>query len=86
MTAFEPAINDYLEDLKVARRCSPHTVSNYARDLKAVAKSAAERQIENWKDLTGSDVRAIIAEQHVKVLQVEVLRVDYRHCVDCTIF
>ena len=64
MTAFEPAINDYLEDLKVARRCSPHTVSNYARDLKAVAKSAAERQIENWKDLTGSDVRAIIAEQH----------------------
>ncbi len=64
MTAFEPAINDYLEDLRVARRCSPHTVSNYARDLKAVAKSAAERQIENWQDVTGSDVRAIIAEQH----------------------
>lgn len=64
MSTFEPAINDYLEDLRVARRCSPHTVSNYSRDLKAVAKSAAERHIENWRDLTGNDVRAIIAEQH----------------------
>ncbi len=64
MSTFEPAIDDYLEDLRVARRCSPHTVSNYSRDLKAVAKSAAERHIENWRDLTGNDVRAIIAEQH----------------------
>ncbi|MFK7856474.1 MAG: tyrosine recombinase XerC [Granulosicoccus sp.] len=64
MRAFEPAINNYLDDLRVARRCSPHTVSNYARDLKAIARSAATRSIENWQTLTGNDVRAIIAEQH----------------------
>jgi len=64
MSAFEPAIDHYLEDLRVARRCSPHTVSNYARDLKAIARSASARSIENWQALTGSDVRAIIAEQH----------------------
>lgn len=64
MSAFEPAIDHYLEDLRVARRCSPHTVSNYARDLKAIARSATARSIENWQALTGNDVRAIIAEQH----------------------
>ncbi|MEE9319127.1 MAG: tyrosine recombinase XerC [Granulosicoccus sp.] len=64
MSHFDVAIDDYLEELRVARRCSPHTVSNYARDLKAVARSAATRQIENWQTITGSDVRSIIAEQH----------------------
>ena len=61
---FAAAMADYLEELRVARRCSPHTVSNYARDLKAIAGSAATRNIENWKDITCNDVRAIIAEQH----------------------
>ena len=64
MNAFEPAIDSYLEDLRIARRCSPHTVSNYARDLKAIARSAKARSIESWQALTGNDVRAIIAEQH----------------------
>ena len=64
MSAFEPAIAHYLDDLRVARRCSPHTVSNYARDLKSIARSAAARSVENWQALTGNDVRAIIAEQH----------------------
>lgn len=64
MSAFEPAINNYLDDLRVARRCSPHTVSNYARDLKAIARSATARSVESWQTLTGNDVRAIIAEQH----------------------
>ncbi len=64
MVEFELAIDDYLEDLRVARRCSPHTVSNYARDLKAVARSAAKRQLDNWQAISGGDVRSIIAEQH----------------------
>lgn len=64
MSAFEPAIAHYLDDLRVARRCSPHTVSNYARDLKAIARSATARRVESWQALTGNDVRAIIAEQH----------------------
>lgn len=64
MSAFQPDIDSYLEDLRVARRCSPHTVSNYARDLKSVASSAKTRGIECWKELTAADVRAIVAEQH----------------------
>jgi len=64
MSNFDLAIDDYLEDLRVARRCSPHTVSNYARDLKAIARSAANRGIDGWQEITGGDVRSIIAEQH----------------------
>ncbi len=64
MSAFEPDIDFYLEDLRVARRCSPHTVSNYARDLKSIALSAKARGIDSWKAVTGNDVRAIVAQQH----------------------
>ena len=64
MSSFDLAIEDYLEDLRVARRCSPHTVSNYSRDLKAIARSALNREIKSWDSITGSDVRSIIAEQH----------------------
>jgi len=64
MSEFQGAIDQYLEELTVARRASPHTVSNYARDLKAVARSAAARDILNWQSLSANDVRAIVAEQH----------------------
>lgn len=64
MSEFQGAIDLYLEELRVARRASPHTISNYARDLKAVAGSATQREIPNWQSLAGNDIRAIVAEQH----------------------
>ena len=62
--AFEPALDAYLEELRVARRCSPHTVSNYARDLRAVARSAQALGLPSWQSVGVEDVRAIIAEHH----------------------
>lgn len=64
MSVFKDDIDRYLHELKVARRASPHTVSNYARDLRAVAQSAVDRDVDSWSTLTANDVRAIIAEQH----------------------
>ena len=64
MSAFAGVIDQYLEELKFARRASPHTVSNYARDLKAVAKSAEQMNIVQWSELQVSDMRAIISDQH----------------------
>ena len=64
MSAFAPAIASYLEELEVERRCSRHTLSNYTRDLEAVAEAAARREIADWPSLTPADVRAIVAEQH----------------------
>ena len=61
---FDAAIERYLEELRVARRSSPHTVSNYARDLRAIAGSAMARGIDGWQSLHSDDVRAIIGEQH----------------------
>ncbi len=63
-SVFDSAMALYLEELRVARRSSPHTVSNYARDLKAIAASAQARGIDGWQALRSDDVRAIIAEQH----------------------
>ncbi len=65
MNALEPAINDYLQELRVAKRYSPHTVSNYQRDLKAFASAAVKRGINCWSDVTTRDIRAIVAEQHL---------------------
>ena len=61
---FEAAIDQYLEELRVARRSSPHTVSNYARDLRSIARLAEAREIDDWQSLSADNVRAIIAEQH----------------------
>lgn len=65
MNALEPAINDYLQELRVAKRYSPHTVSNYQRDLKVFAAEAVKRGIKCWDDVTTRDIRAIVAEQHL---------------------
>jgi len=46
------------------RQASPHTVTNYERDLRSVAASAASREVEGWTQLDAKDVRSIIAEQH----------------------
>ena len=64
MKNFQSEIDQYLENLRVARRCSPHTVSNYGRDLKSIAVRAIAQELEDWQAIQGADVRAIIAEQH----------------------
>nr|MBX2881914.1 site-specific integrase [Granulosicoccus sp.] len=64
MSGFLTAVDDYLNELRVARRASPHTISNYHRDLKAVASAAKARNILSWQALQANDIRAIVAEQH----------------------
>ena len=63
-TGFDDVINQYVEELSVARRASVHTISNYTRDLKAIARAALAREVGNWQSLDANDVRAIVAEQH----------------------
>ena len=64
MSTFQSAIDAYLHELRIARRASPHTISNYSRDLKAIAKAAKTRDIGAWQHLSANDVRSIVAEQH----------------------
>ncbi len=64
MIGFQEDINKYVQELQIARGASPHTVTNYARDLKAVARSATYREIADWLSLTSHDISAIVAQQH----------------------
>ncbi len=64
MIGFLEGINQYVQELEVARRASPHTVVNYARDLKAVASSATHRDIADWRSMTSHDIDAIVDQQH----------------------
>lgn len=64
MIRFQGAINQYVRELQVARRASPHTVVNYARDLKAVARSATLLDIADWQSMTSKDIGGIVEQQH----------------------
>lgn len=64
MKEFLKHIDLYLQELQIARRASPHTVSNYQRDLKAVAESATKLDIQTWAAMGVNDVRSIVAQQH----------------------
>ena len=67
MTArFEPAIAEYLQELRVTKRYSPHTLANYQRDLKVFATFASARGLNEWKELDGKSIRAMVAEQHME--------------------
>lgn len=46
------------------RRVSHHTVSNYRRDLAALADWCAERGIADWPDITHLDIRMFAATSH----------------------
>jgi len=63
---FEPTIAEYLQELRVSKRYSPHTLSNYQRDLKVFSTAAAARGLEEWKELDGKMIRGLVAEQHME--------------------
>lgn len=63
---FEPAIAEYLQELRVSKRYSPHTLANYQRDLKLFATAAESRGLTTWEEVDGKLIRAIVAEQHME--------------------
>lgn len=58
----------FLTSLKTERRFSPHTVSAYTRDLKALAEFCERENIEQLSDLDSYQVRRFAAESHRKGL------------------
>src|SRR5687767_7476608 len=57
-------INGYLAHLSKERRLSPHTASNYARDLRALAAFAERGNLPHWKSLDSQHVRVFAAREH----------------------
>lgn len=54
-------INSFLTHLESERRLSPHTVSNYQRDLKEAARVLGQ---QGWAEVTVHDIRSLVATLH----------------------
>ena len=54
--------------MSTERRLSPHTDSNYARDLRAFAKYCEKTQLEDWGAVDSQHVRVFAAQSHSRGL------------------
>ena len=57
-------LDDFASHLRDEKRLSPHTLSNYHRDLESVIRFCDEQGIECWSELHPQQVRAFAAQQH----------------------
>ncbi len=57
-------IDGYLAHLSKERRLSPHTSSNYARDLRALADFLERGNVADWKRVDSQHVRVFAARSH----------------------
>ncbi|MQX52666.1 tyrosine recombinase XerC [Alcanivorax sediminis] len=76
-------INSFLKHLESERRLSPHTVSNYQRDLKEAARVLRQ---PDWAGVTVHDIRSLVATLHRQgkggktiSRQLSTLRTFYRY-------
>ncbi len=58
------SIESFLDYLRGEKRASVHTVAAYQRDLSRFRHYCSERQIEQWQQLEGADIRLYISNRH----------------------
>ncbi len=58
------ALQRYWTYLKIERQASPHTLSNYQRQLVRVVEILQHAGIQQWQQVTPSVVRFVIAQSH----------------------
>ena len=62
--ALRDGVGRFLQGLRTERRLSPHTTSNYGRDLEALLEYCAAQGIESWGALDTQHVRSFAAQCH----------------------
>lgn len=60
----DPWLPQYLAHLAHERRVSPHTLSNYRRDLERISRWRQAQGIAAWADLRDDEIRRYIAARH----------------------
>ncbi len=55
---------DFLQQLKIEKRASEHTVKSYQRDLQRLVAYCEQHNVDCWSDLSSTDVLKHIAERH----------------------
>ncbi|MDZ7661625.1 tyrosine recombinase XerC [Thiohalophilus sp.] len=63
-TSAQQAVQDYLAKLQNERQVSPHTLSNYQRDLQQLAAFCAAHDLTDWSQLDSQHVRQYVAQRH----------------------
>ena len=54
----------FLQHLRLQRRLSPHTLSNYQRDLRQLVQWCEGRGVARWSELDSHGVRHFVATRH----------------------
>ncbi|MGH8299753.1 MAG: site-specific integrase, partial [Steroidobacteraceae bacterium] len=57
-------IERFRRHLAVERRCSPHTLAAYSRDLRALVSYCGKEGLESWTSLDSGHLRSFAARQH----------------------
>lgn len=73
-------IDDFIDHLAAERMLSPHTLSNYRRDLDQLAGYCGEQKIALWKELDTRLIRRYIAQQHSRGLSGKSLQRKLSSC------
>jgi integrase/recombinase XerC len=60
----EQQIAEFLDLLRVQQRASPHTGSNYARDLEQLRRYCDGSGIQTWAELTSHRIREHVSARH----------------------
>lgn len=61
----------YWDFLRIEKQASPHTISNYQRQLNAVCALLAEQQITEWRQVDASVVRWVLSQSHKQGLSAK---------------
>ena len=62
--ALEESATQFLDYLREVRQLSPHTLSNYQRDLTSLQRHCQQHQIASAEQLTEADIRAWVSQLH----------------------
>lgn len=65
---------DFISQLKIEKRFSIHTLTNYERDLRQLSEFCNQQKIQHWSELQLNDIRQHIANRHRKGLSSASLR------------
>jgi len=57
-------LEQFFKKIRYERQLSPHTLSNYARDLNRFAAFLVQQDITRWQDVTETLVRQFVAQRH----------------------